>query len=95
MKLQQETIHRCIEDLEWEYEPNNTIWDEDNNKMHHIKTIIFKDLTEMERTVLLLYSNNGSQRKVAKLLGVSPFTINGEIQKIRNKIKEKLKEKGL
>lgn len=80
-----------IEQIIQDYMPHNDdIWNEDSALIDLIKNIIFKDLNEAQMRVLLLYAEYGKQREIAKMLGVSPSSINMYLQRIRKKIAEKL-----
>jgi DNA-directed RNA polymerase specialized sigma subunit len=81
-----------IETIMLEYMPNNDIFSTDSIEMYRIKFIIFNCLTDAERRVLLLYAECGTQREVAKMLGVSASAINMYLKKLRTKIKSILEE---
>lgn len=55
-----------------------------------IKTVIFKDLTEIERRIILLYAELQSQRKLGDLMGLSAATINKILKDIKRKIYDNL-----
>ena len=78
-----------IKEIESEYKPDTSIWRIDDNKMHRLKNVI-QDLNEIDRRIILLYAETGSQREVAKALGVSVATTNGIIKRIREEIISKL-----
>ena len=65
-----------------EYEYNNRIFNEEDFKISKLKCIIRNKLSQSDRTILLLYCELGSQRKVGKMLGVSGSTINIEMKRI-------------
>lgn len=70
-----------------EYEPHpDDIFNEDTAFVSVIKDTIFTKLTEAEKRVILLYAELGTQRDVARLLGVSASSINIYIKKIRVKL---------
>lgn len=71
-----------------EYEPNDDIMSEDNEDINKLKHIIFDKLPEVDKRIILLYSELQSQRKVAKYLGVSPSTAYILIKRIREDIKK-------
>lgn len=81
-----------IREILKDYEPNYTIFNEDEDYIHKIKHIIFNELSLTDRTIIVLYSELQSQRKVGKLLGVSSATVNSLIKNIRGTIINKLKE---
>lgn len=55
-----------------------------------IKTVIFKDLTEIERRIILLYAELQSQRELGKIMGLSAATINKILKDIKKKIYDNL-----
>lgn len=69
-----------------EYAPDYSIFDEDSDDIRKIKRIIFNELSETERRIILSYAQLGNIRDTAKLFQVSSTTIYTEIKKIRNKI---------
>ena len=69
-----------------EYALDYSIFDEDSEEIRRIKRIIFNELTETERRIILSYAQLGNIRDTAKLFQVSSTTIYTEIKKIRNKI---------
>lgn len=58
----------------------------DSPQMKRLKEAVF-NLPEVEKRCLILYAELGSQRDVAKRLGVSPATVNHLISKIREEIR--------
>lgn len=79
-----------IERILDEYRPSSDPFDEDDPKMHELKTIIFKDLTDIEKRLIILYADTGSFRKVAEMLQISPSTIYNYINSVRKKIRNNL-----
>lgn len=75
-----------IQQLNDEYELDDTIWNTDLPIVRRLKQIIFNDLSETDKRIILLYAELSSQRKVGKQLGVSTATINKQITNIRKKI---------
>ena len=59
--------------------------DDDDDEMVKLKNIVYH-LSEADKRIILLYTELGSQRKVANILKVSTSTINNRIKEIRNKI---------
>ena len=76
-----------ISDFEADYLPQEGIFREDSEFVHHIKKMIAEHLTEPERRLLLYYAESMSLRKVAKKLGVSLSTANNEVKRVKEKIK--------
>lgn len=79
-----------ITEIEQDYYPYFDIFTEEQNKTYRLKYIVANQLSEVERRIILLYAELGSQREVAAKLGVSLATINIYITAIRKKIKELL-----
>lgn len=73
-----------------EYKPNDSIFDEDEEKIRKLKKIIYNNLDETERRIILEYAEIGNSRDCAKLFKVSPTTIYLRIKEIQNKIKSYL-----
>lgn len=73
-----------------QYLPDDDMFSEEPELLNRVKHIIFEELSETDKRVLLLYAELGSQRKVGDKLGVSASTVNILIKKIRNKIFELL-----
>lgn len=76
--------------IEDEYKPSNDIFSEDNILYDKLKRIIYSDLNETERRIILSYTEIGNIRETAKLFKVSPTTIYNQIKQIRIKIIKKL-----
>lgn len=68
-----------------DYQPNYSIFSEDNNTILRIKEAIAK-LSEADRIIFILYCETGSLRKVGKMLGVSHTTIYKQIKLIKEHI---------
>ena len=75
-----------IYDVEDEYAPNYSIFDDDDEEVKKIKYIIFNKLSETDKRIILSYSELGNIRDTAKLFKVSPTTIWNKISEIRIKI---------
>lgn len=90
-KIYRENIN--IDEIEEEYKPNESIFDDEDETTKKIKNIIFNELTDTERRIILLYSELESQRQVADKLRVSVTLANFVINDIRNKVIKKLREK--
>lgn len=65
--------------------------EEDDSPSRRIKQIIFNELNDVDRYIILLYAELGSLRKLATLIGVSPTACHFRVKEIKNKIKDKLK----
>lgn len=81
-------IYRTID----EFRPNYDIFDEDEIEIKNIKKVIFNELDETERRIILSYAEIGNIRDTAKLFMVSSTTIWSKIKEIQNKIKSFLND---
>ena len=69
-----------------EYDSNIFI---DDERMYKIKQII-NELDDLDRSILIVYADEGSMAKAGRKFNVSAATIYANIKRIRNIIKEKL-----
>lgn len=84
--IDKETMKNILED----YKPDEDIFNEEDDKIHRIKQIIYNDLDEVDRRCLLMYAELGSLRKLGNELGVSVSSAFIKIKSIQNKIYDKL-----
>lgn len=75
-----------IRELEEEYLTEGGLFTEDED-IDKLKRIIKYHLSDTEKRLVLLYAHIPSQRQIAKMLQVSPSTINKIINDIREKIR--------
>lgn len=68
-----------------EYEPDDSIWNEDSDEVDKIKRAVQK-LDDADKIIFLLYAENQSLRKVGKILGCSHYLIFREIKRIKQLI---------
>ena len=61
----------------------------DDDRMYKIKQII-DELDDLDKALLIVYSDEGSMKKAGSKFNVSAATIYSNIKRIRNIIKEKL-----
>ena len=74
-----------------DYRPSDDgIFNAEDEEVRIIKDIIWHKLSEVDRRVLILYAELGSQRKLGDELGISASTCNKLIKEIRRKIYEHL-----
>lgn len=74
-------------DLIDSYRPTDDVMDDGNN----LRRVIFSHkLTDMERMVILMLAEYGSQKKVAEALSVSSSTVSGWVKRTRRKIRENM-----
>lgn len=79
-----------IEDLLEDYAPDNTIFSNESPEINKIKNIIYNDLDEVDRRIIILYAELGSLRALGKELGVSASSAWLKIRDIKKKILESL-----
>ena len=72
--------------IEEEYEGNIL---KDDDQMFKLKEII-ENLDDLDRSILIIYADEGSMAKAGKKFNVSAATIYTNIKRIRQVIKEKL-----
>ena len=75
-----------IQKIEDEYEGDFL---KDDDRIFRIKEII-NELDDLDRSLLIIYADEGSMAKAGKKFNVSAATIYTNIKRIRNIIKEKL-----
>lgn len=75
-----------LQKIEEEYEGDFL---KDDDQMFKLKEII-KNLDDLDRAILIVYSDEGSMAKAARKFNVSAATIYTNVKKIRQIIKEKL-----
>lgn len=78
--------HISLQKIIDEYDSNIFI---DDERMYKIKQII-NELDDLDRSLLIIYADEGSMAKAGSKLNVSAATIYANIKRIRNIIKEKL-----
>ena len=72
-----------VKGLEEEY---LTVSPDDDDRMIALKEAV-RVLNPIDKTILMMYINMASMRKVAKILGVSLSTTHNKIKEIQNKLK--------
>lgn len=81
-----------LKDIYEDYAEDTTIFNEEDDKVRLVKHIIFNDLDEVDRRIILLYSEFESLRKLAAELKVSTTTAYYKVKEIKQKIMEKYEE---
>ena len=66
---------------EYAYDP--TIFNQDDPRISRLKEIIEKKLSQADRTILLLYVDCQSYRKLGKKLNLSHMTCRREVMRIK------------
>lgn len=78
-----------IKDIKEDLLPVDDIFNNDSDILDRTKRI-FASLDEVDKTILILYMELGSLRKVGEELGVSHTLIYKNITRIKEKFKKKL-----
>lgn len=74
--------------IKQEYTYNPDIMNEEDERLTRVKKIIDTKLSLADKTIILLYVDCQSYRKLGARLGVSHMTIRREVQRIKNIILE-------
>lgn len=87
MKTEREIVkdYREIKD-DYAWRPD--IMNNDDERVARVKEIINKSLSIVDKTIILLYVDCQSYRKLGKRLGVSHMTVRRECQRIKKIILE-------
>lgn len=90
--MKAEKIIREYADIKKDYEYNPDIMSEEEEKIASVKKVINTKLSVVDKTLILLYIDCLSFRKLGKRLGVSHMIVRREIIRIRNIILAELKK---
>lgn len=83
-----ELAFRDFKDIEAEYAHDPSIMSEDEAKVDALKYIIDNKLNRVDKTLILLYADCLSFRKLGKRMGFSHTTMREEIKRIKGIILE-------
>ena len=83
MKTEREVVSE-FRKIRQEYTYNPDIMNEEDERLTRVKKIIDQKLSLADKTIILLYVDCQSYRKVGKRLGVSHMTLRREVQRIKN-----------
>lgn len=81
-------IVRDYKSISEDYRFNADIFSEDMEKVAKLKYIIDNRLNRVDRTIILLYADCGSLRKLGKRMGLSHMTVQKEVKRIKKHILE-------
>ena len=70
--------------IKQEYSYNPDIMNEEDERLTRVKKIIDQKLSLADKTIILLYVDCQSYRKLGARLGVSHMTIRREVQRIKS-----------
>ena len=85
MKREHDSV-RDYKAIRGDYLPDGSPFDEDEPRCAAVKRIIENDLDPVERTILLLYVDCLSFRKLGRRFGLSHTTMRKEVARIKNKV---------
>ena len=83
MKNEREVVSEYRK-IRQDYTYNPDIMNEEDERLTRLKKIIDQKLSLADKTIILLYVDCQSYRKLGKRLGVSHMTIRREVQRIKN-----------
>lgn len=82
MKNERE-IAKDFRDIKQDYAWHPDIMSREDERVSRVKEIISTRLSAVDKTIILLYVDCQSYRKLGKRLGVSHMTIRREVQRIK------------
>ena len=83
MKTESEVVSE-FRKIRQEYSYNPDIMNEEDERLTRVKKIIDNKLSLADKTIILLYVDCQSYRKLGAILGVSHMTLRREVQRIKN-----------
>lgn len=83
-------IVRSYKQIAQDYAYQGGVFCEDTPKVRRAKWVVEHCLTPADRTIIILYAELGSYRKLGARLGMSHTTVRKEVLRIRNIIKSNL-----
>lgn len=83
MKTEREVVSE-FRKIRQDYTYNPDIMNEEDERLTRVKKIIGTKLSLADKTIILLYVDCQSYRKLGARLGVSHMTIRREVQRIKN-----------
>ena len=83
MKTERELVSE-FRKIRQDYAYNPDIMNEEDERLTRVKKIIDTKLSLADKTIILLYVDCQSYRKLGARLGVSHMTIRREVQRIKN-----------
>lgn len=83
MKTEREVVSE-FRKIKQEYSYNPDIMNEEDERLTRVKKIIDTKLSLADKTIILLYVDCQSYRKLGARLGVSHMTLRREVQRIKN-----------
>ena len=83
MKTEREVVSE-FRKIRQEYSYNPDIMNEEDERLTRVKKIIDTKLSLADKTIILLYVDCQSYRKLGARLGLSHMTLRREVQRIKN-----------
>lgn len=83
MRTEQEIVYE-FRKIKEDYNYNPDIMNDDDPRLSRVKEIIDTKLSLADKTIIILYIDCQSYRKLGARLGVSHMTIRREVQRIKN-----------
>lgn len=84
--MNEKEVVRDYKSIREDYKFNPDIFNDEPEKVARVKYIINNRLNQVDRTLIILYADCQSYRKLGKRLGLSHTTIRGEIMRIKAEI---------
>lgn len=78
-----EKAYRDFKDIEADYKFDPSIFTQDADRVAALKYIIDNKLSRVDKTLILIYADCLSFRKMGKRLGFSHTTMRGEVTRIK------------
>lgn len=78
-----DNIVKEFRDIKEDYVYNADIMDNEDERVSRVKEIINTKLSLVDKTIILLYVDCQSYRKLGKRMGLSHMTIRREVQRIK------------
>lgn len=83
-----ENAFRDFKDIEADYRFDPSIFTEDGERVAALKYIINNKLSRVDKTLILIYADCMSYRKMGQRLGFSHTTMRNEVKRIKGLILE-------
>lgn len=77
---------RSYRDIRQDYDWDDSIFNDGPERAELLKEIIATKLDEVDRTIILLYADCHSTRKLGKRMGMSMMTVWREIKRIKAEV---------
>lgn len=93
-RYSEQDIVKFYRNIREDYAFNDDIFNDDDERVRNIKEVVQERLTASDRTLIILYAETQSYRKLAKVMGVSHATIRTQVKRIQDIIKKEICRKG-